>query len=658
MKKIFTLDQLLVAFISAVGWGIGIIIPQRLGCGQGVSLVVCTVCGLSFDWLAGKIMQLKRIQARPSNKLWVGLAFAAFFVLCELAVRAYTGSSLISSLAEQYFYIVLLPFAGFILSLAVSHFKVKRLEKRFGRGEQGYHADEKAREYYESLNGTNCEISGEYDKDCAVTVENGTFVGFRDGKIVKFLGIPYAEAKRFEAPAETEKSGGVYEAKYFGPSPIQPISDRNPIGWHNQGENCLTLNVFYKNTKKPTGKKAVIAMPMCGDYVSGSAVSPVIDATEFLKDHDNIICVTFTYRLGVPGFTDLSGIPGGEAYPHSAELGLLDSLEALKWIRNNISAFGGDEENISVLGVGIGGMITTILSASEKAKGLYKKAFIVSNYAGLISPGSKKKEEAKMLADYFGCRCASDLLELSADDIRRYTVDPDAIITGPSYGTELLPVRLLDAYSSGAAKDIDMIFCQAGEDFGEWILTEGLEDTEEYIDIILNQMKADASEEYTAFLKTILDEKLAEGMDEKQGKRYLVENLLFRATTLAIVKAQLEGGGKARLFYSDTTADVELFSMNSIYELLCFLENKAVAEELGSVFVNGIEKIAGQMLNNYALDGDPSVKPNDLAKVSPIPWPYFDGSDETVMAVTDMGFKLGKSSFVSEAERFLPYVKV
>ena len=658
MKKIFTLDQLLTAFISAVGWGVGLIIPEKLGYGQVVCFAVSAVCGLLLDFIAGRIMQIKYLQEKVSSKIHLGIGIVVFFLFCEFAVRKNTGSSLLSTLEEQYLYVVLLPCGGFILSLAVSYFKVKRLKKRFGRGEKGYQANEKVKEYFESLNGTNHEITGDYDKDYAVSVENGTFVGFKDGKIVKFLGIPYAEAKRFEAPLKVEKSDSVFEAKYFGPSPIQPISEMNYIGWHNQDENCLTLNVFYKHIKETEGKKAVVVLLMSGDYVSGSVVSPILDTDEFLKKYEDVICVTFTYRVGVLGFTDLSEIPGGEEYPEAAELGLLDCLEAFKWIKNNISAFGGDEDNITVLGTGISGMVLTAVSASERAKGLYKKVFIVSNYAGLISREKDKKEDAARLADYFGCKTAADFLELSADDIRRCSADPEMKITGPCYGTDLLPVNLLDAYSAGGAKDIDMVFCQASGDFGEWILTDGLEDTEKYINIILDNMKANAGDEDSAFFKAVLDEKIAEGMDEIQGKRYLVENLLFRATTLAIANAQIKGGGKARLFYADFSTDIELFSTSSVYELCCFLGNKKIAEELGLIVFNGAEEIAEQMLRNYAAEGDPSVKANDIDKVSPIPWPYFDGTDETVMSVTDTGFKAGKTHFVSEAERFMPYVKV
>ena len=628
------------------------------GYGQIACLAISTACGLLFDYLSDKIMSSKKVQERLKNRIYVGIAFVAFFLLCELAARAYTGSSLMSTLAEQYLYVLILPCAGFILSLAISYLKVKRLEKKFGRGEKGLHADEKVKQYFESLSGSNHEITGEYDKNYAVSVQNGTFVGFRDGKIVKFLGIPYASANRFKPPIKAEESGKVYEAKYFGPSPIQPINDMNYAGWHNQGENCLTLNVFYKHSKNTTGAKAVIVMPMPGDYVSGSVVDPVADATELLKNHDDLIYVSFTYRVGVLGFTDLSGLPGGEDFPDSADLGILDALEALKWIKNNISSFGGDEDNITVMGLGIGGMIATILSSSEKAKGLFNKAFIVSNYGGLIRHKSAKREEAEMLMDYFGCKTASDLLNLSVEDIRCYTEDEKTIVTGPSYGTQMLPGSILDAYSSGTAKDIDMVFCQASGDFGEWVLTEGLEDTKKYIDIILNQIEIDARDEDIAFINSVLEENLAQGMNEMQAKRHLLECLLFRATTLAIADAQIGCGGKARLLYTDFTPDIELFGTSSVYVFCTFLGNKYTAERLGLILFNGTEKIAGQMLRNFVSEGDPSVKPNEVENVGAIPWPYFDGSDETVMSSTDKGFKTGKTHFVSETERFLSYVKV
>ena len=633
------------------------LIPGRLGWSQLAVFAVGTVVGVSAEYAAEKIIKSEKLQEKRIYKHWVGVGFVLFFVLCELLTRILTGQTLLNTLAEEFIYVVVIPVVVFFIALLVSYLKTRRVKKRFGTGEQGYLADGKAKERGGATAGTNGEITGDYAANLAVRAENGTFVGFKDGKLVKFLGIPYASSERFRAPVKAEKSDGVFEARFFGPSPVQAENSMYSIAPDSQSEDCLCLNVFYKHSRKAQGRRAVAVLPMVGDFICGSAASRFCDPGELLKKNEDLLLVTFNFRTGVPGFTDMSGIPGGEAFPDAAELGVLDCIEALRWVKSNIAAFGGDEENITLIGSGAAGMITTVLAVSDRAKGLFNRAFIVSNYAGLITSAENKRAEGRMLAGYFGCRRAEELLSLTLDDIRRYSADPDSVTSGLSYGTDILPGALLDAYSSGAAKDVELVFCQASRDFGEWILSDGLSDTGRYIGNIYERMKENADGETLAFFSSYLDEKIAGGMTEPEAKRDLIEKLVFRATTLALADAQIKGGGKARVFYADASTDVELFSISSIYALCCFLGNKAAAEDLGLVFYNGAEEITGRMLRNFAVSGDPSVRPNEVDNVSAIPWPYFDGTDATVMSATDRGFKAGTTKFVAEAERFLPYVR-
>lgn len=96
---------------------------------------------------------------------------------------------------------------------------------------------------------------------------------------------------------------------------------------------------------------------------------------EFIEEHPDIIFVSFNYRLGIFGFIDFSEIPGGEAYPDALNLGLLDQIAALEWIKENIAAFGGDPDRITVMGFESGASSICLLAASDRAKGLFRKAF-------------------------------------------------------------------------------------------------------------------------------------------------------------------------------------------------------------------------------------------------------------------------------------------
>ena len=649
MKKLFTIDQFLKAIISGIGWGLGVIIPEHLGCSQLVCLLVSFALGMSFDAVAGRIFKIRKIQEKLSRKILVGIAFAAVFAVCELFVRYYTGKSLFDSLKEQLVYVIALPLLGFVISLASSYIKRKQIEKRYGRGESGYVADSAEREYYESLNCQNSPVTGDYDSKYAVKVKNGTFVGFKDGKILTFLGIPYATAGRFEAPEPVAGSDGVFEAKHYGFSPVQPIYEHSPVGWHNQSEDCFTLNVFMRSGSKIQEKKAVIVMPMVSDFCSGSSVSPIMDASAFLEKHDDVIFVTFNFRTGIFGFTDLSVLDGGEKYPHSAELGVLDCIEALKWVKDNISAFGGNGDNITLIGIGLGGMITSILAACDKAKGLFSKVDLISNYAGLISSAESKRADSKALAEYFSCSCADDLLAVPCEALRDYP----GRYTGPAYGTETLPGSLKEAYEKGRAADIDILFDQSSGDFGEWILFEGLKDAESYLDPCLEYLNSGTDDEGREYIRSAKEELLSSGMSEGEAKRYLVETLLFRTATLALAEAQISSGGKAWFMYSDVTSDVELFGMNSTYGLCYMLGNKKYSEKLGFLYYAPGAEIAQNMLRNFAVNSDPSILAGDMDNVPAIKWPVFDGTDATVMAAVDTGYVLGKTDLVKDTSQFL-----
>lgn len=215
-------------------------------------------------------------------------------------------------------------------------------------------------------------------------ISSGKIAGLIDNGVYIYKGIPYAKAERFMAPAPADKWEGVRSCRAYGPT--CPQSKRT--GWYsdeqayafdwNDGfanENCLRLNIWSKNVGNRE-KLPVMVWLHGGGYAAGSGQElPSYDGTS-LASTGEVVVVTLNHRLNVLGFLDLSAY--GEKYADSGNAGLMDLVAALQWIKENIAAFGGDADNVTIFGQsGGGGKVTTLL-ATPSAKGLFHKAIIQS----------------------------------------------------------------------------------------------------------------------------------------------------------------------------------------------------------------------------------------------------------------------------------------
>lgn len=212
---------------------------------------------------------------------------------------------------------------------------------------------------------------------------NGKVAGYIQDGVTIFKGIPYAKADRFEAPVQADSWEGIRSCRQYGP--VSPQGARS--GWANdeiafafnwndgvQGEDCLRLNVW--TPALDSRKRPVMVWLHGGGYSAGSGQElPSYDGTS-LAFAEDVVVVSINHRLNVLGFLDLSAY--GEKYAKSANAGLLDIVASLKWVRDNIAAFGGDPSNVTIFGQsGGGGKVTTLL-ATPCAKGLFHKAIVQS----------------------------------------------------------------------------------------------------------------------------------------------------------------------------------------------------------------------------------------------------------------------------------------
>ena len=283
-------------------------------------------------------------------------------------------------------------------------------------------SEEDIRNYMNKLYGENKEITGEYDKFLSVTCNNGIFVGNKKGNVLSFKGIPYAKPPignlRWKEPILAEDDNKVYEAYYFGKSPIQHYSLDQLGSYYPQSEDCLYLNVW-TNTNDTSTNKAVMIFIHGGGYNSGATSDPLYDGNNLVEKYKDIIIVTIEYRLGILGFINFSSVPGGENYKSTNNLGLLDQICALKWVQKNIKNFGGDPQRVTLFGQSAGASSISLLPLIDGNENLFKRIICESGSFGLTSSTEETKKLTEELLEKSGASKMEDLVALSEEQIKK-----------------------------------------------------------------------------------------------------------------------------------------------------------------------------------------------------------------------------------------------
>ncbi|MCQ2752831.1 MAG: carboxylesterase family protein [Bacilli bacterium] len=207
----------------------------------------------------------------------------------------------------------------------------------------------------------NKEIKGEYDKSLAAHCQNGIFVGrLVEHNIKVWKGIPFAKIPgRFEQSTNPDASNQVMEAYHSGKSCLQPLMNGEQASHYEMSEDeCLTLNIYANNNE--IKNKPVMVYIHGGGWINGGNCDPLYDGRNFVYYNPDILVVNITYRVGFLGQINLTPLlkPGEELpnkYKCSTNNGILDQIQALRWIKDNIAAFNGDPNNVTICGESAGG---------------------------------------------------------------------------------------------------------------------------------------------------------------------------------------------------------------------------------------------------------------------------------------------------------------
>jgi len=312
-----------------------------------------------------------------------------------------------------------------------------------------------------------------------VSIRQGKVLGTVTDGVHAFKGIPYAAppfgANHLRAPQPPESWSGVRDALVDGPKPPQPPfpgTENAPAPWDRApvGEDCLNLNIW-------TPDPAAVGLPVMiwitgGSFRAGS--NAWYDGSRFARD--GVVCVAINYRSGPEGFLYLKdGIPNR---------GLLDQVAAMRWVRENIAAFGGDPDNVTVCGESAGAMSIGMLLAMPRAKGLFRRAILQSGAAHHVISADAARRIGELFAEKLHIAPTQEAMAtvpfdrliaahaaLDADVAVR--PDPDvwgvsmagAMLTQPVIDGDVIPSVPLERIRAGSAAAVDVI---VGTNVDDW----------------------------------------------------------------------------------------------------------------------------------------------------------------------------------------------
>ena len=276
---------------------------------------------------------------------------------------------------------------------------------------------------------------------------------------IEYLGIPFAQPPvgelRFKRARPARPWEGIYEAKEFG----EPCVQLDGGVWKGS-EDCLTVNVM----RPVEGEKLpVMVWIHGGGYNTGSASDPLTAGDAFVKE--GIVFVSLQYRLNVLGFYDFTTYPGCEDF--ESNCGLSDQILGLKWVHENIAAFGGDPLRVTIFGESAGGASVVNMLAVPSVKGYFQQVIAQSALPNCVMTHEMARKNIDIFLEGMGWT-QEDLPKL-------HTIDPFELQKGNSYVAEkhqyenpgmflpgpiqddLMPMRPIDAIRSGSAKGIKLM---------------------------------------------------------------------------------------------------------------------------------------------------------------------------------------------------------
>lgn len=481
---------------------------------------------------------------------------------------------------------------------------------------------------------------GHFDSSLAVKCVNGTFVGQKTDNVISYRGIPFVGQQpignlRWKAPVDVTPNDGVYEAYQFAKMSVQDLS----VG-ENQGEECLYLNVWKADSSLK--KRPVMVWVHGGAFAAGGTALEVFDCANLVKEHPEVIFVTVAYRLSVLGFLHLAHLSDGKDYPDAQNLGLLDQKMAFKWVHENIAAFGGDPDNVTIWGESAGAGSVTMQPLIKGSQAYFQKVIAQSGAPCQTNSLDESIATTNDLMAALGCQTVADLLKVDARTLVDTAAEVVRLRIFPVRDGRILPLEPWEAYANGIAKNItflqgcnkDEMNCFVSdwtvEGFKAWAAERK---THKYAHLLTDEEKAK------------IESYCREGaVEDWEPDSKLFGHSWFIEGAIRMSECQTMGGGKSY------TYQYRVESSDPIMKCAHF-------EEVPVVFAHP-EFIVGRTCSDlfcqtmralwiqFAKTGNPSLSAAESPDGKAKTWPLYDLKDKRIMVLDDNDIHPAKESEV------------
>ncbi len=470
--------------------------------------------------------------------------------------------------------------------------------------------------------------------DVAVTnTDAGKVRGYIHNGIYTYKGIPYATAKRFEAPQKPKPWSGIRSSLTYGPvapleTPTTSVQDESEFVFHHDwgytSEDCMRINVWTPGINDGK-KRPVLFWIHGGGFTAGSSQElPSYDGENLAKKGD-IVVVSINHRLNILGYLDLSAY--GDKYKNSANLSILDMRIALEWVRDNIASFGGDPGNVTIAGQSGGGAKVNTLMSMPSAKGLFHKAI---NQSGAFRTNMLEKSTTQAI----GAEVLK-ALNIDAADVDKLQTVPYAELVsagrkairiiadklkaegkpvtgfglgwGPSVDGDLLPYQLSSNEAYDLSKNVPLMIGTVKNEFMASLFTNNSNASLDTVMAIIKRQRGDKADAYIAAVKKAYP-------NDTKPTDLIDVDAMFRpgAVAQANQKSAISGGAPVYMYlftYQSPVLDGKYKAIHCI-EIPFAFNNIARCEEMtgGTKEAYALaEKVSGAWIN-FVRNGNPNHK--------------------------------------------------
>lgn len=462
-----------------------------------------------------------------------------------------------------------------------------------------------------------------------VRISSGLISGTKSGigEVTSYKGIPFAAPPvnelRWKAPKPAKPWKGVKKCEAYGPSPMQ--SKPVPFGVYTSeflipekpiSEDCLYLNVW-TNARSKADKKPVLVWIYGGAFLSGGSAVPIYDGEAMAKK--GVIFVSINYRVGIFGYLAHPELTKESPDHVSGNYGLLDQIAALRWIKQNIAAFGGDPDNVTIDGQSAGSMSVNYLVASPLAKGLFNKAIAESGSKLIDNPATSKttlqdgEEQGEKLVKFANAGTFKEFRAMPAEALQKLQGRFSPLIDG-----FILPESIPQIFAEGKENHVPVL---TGWNADEAFVSE-FKKKDEFIKQAREQYGADADEFLKYYPANNEEQAIASQITLNRDFTFALSGYKWGATQ------SRQGKSPIYLYYFELKVPA-----TPAYQKYGAFHTAEVAYALGNLkFLNrpfqpSDFKLADLMSSywaNFAKTGNPNG--NSLPF-----WPKYNTSDNTVM---------------------------